>query len=232
MVEVVKFSSLWIALPFADDVFLLASSNSNLQLAFGQFAAKCEVAGAESAVIPSEETPEPTKDMLERLYLLTDLGTVWCPPGGVAGSGKGEEHLDRPFQAVAPATWTPMSDQKKLKQKTSLLLTIRNIACLQHLCDGFTFPVLETHPFVIILMKDICKYNNILISVSDSIEHLILSTNYSSKHLTQSARAHTQQTAVKVGFMVQDNSIQVRWSTFHWLIKTYTVAFAMEAFGA
>ena len=42
-------------------------------------------------------TPGQTKDMLERLYLLAGLGMFWC------GSGWGEEHLELPAQAVAPA---------------------------------------------------------------------------------------------------------------------------------
>ena len=49
-----------------------------------------------------EETPGQTKDMLERLYLSAGLGTSRCPPGGIGGSGRGEEDLDLSAQAVAP----------------------------------------------------------------------------------------------------------------------------------
>ena len=49
-----------------------------------------------------EETPGQTKDMLERLYLSAGLGTSQCPPGGIGGSGRGEEDLDLSAQAVAP----------------------------------------------------------------------------------------------------------------------------------
>ena len=46
MAEGVKFGGLGIpSLLFADDVVLLASSNTDLQLAFGWFAVECEVIG-------------------------------------------------------------------------------------------------------------------------------------------------------------------------------------------
>ena len=46
MAEGVKFSGLWIpSLLFADDVVLFDSSNSDLHLALGGFAAECEAAG-------------------------------------------------------------------------------------------------------------------------------------------------------------------------------------------
>ena len=46
VVEGVGFSDLWIpSLLFAEDVILLASSNSDLQLSLGRFAAECEAAG-------------------------------------------------------------------------------------------------------------------------------------------------------------------------------------------
>ena len=52
------------------------------------------------------------KDTLERLYLLAGLETSWCPPGGVGGSGRGEERLDLPAQTVAPVTQTQISSRK------------------------------------------------------------------------------------------------------------------------
>ena len=64
-----------------------------------------------------EETLGQIRDMLEKLYLLAGLGTFWCPPGGVGGSGQGEEHLDLPAQAVALATQTRISGRKWIEKK-------------------------------------------------------------------------------------------------------------------
>ena len=66
-----------------------------------------------------EETPGQTKDTLERLYLLAALGRSRCTPGGIGGSGWGEEHLDFPAQVVAPATWTRISSRKRTYERTS-----------------------------------------------------------------------------------------------------------------
>ena len=55
MVEGVRFGDLRIlSLLFADDVVLLASSNSDLQLSLGQFAAECEAAGMKISTSKSE----------------------------------------------------------------------------------------------------------------------------------------------------------------------------------
>ena len=53
--EGVGFGDLWIpSLLFADDVVLLASWNSDLQLSFGRFAAECEAAGMRISTSESE----------------------------------------------------------------------------------------------------------------------------------------------------------------------------------
>ena len=70
-----------------------------------------------------EETPGQNKDTLERLYLSDGLGKSWRPPGGVGGSGCGEERLDLPAQTVAPGTWTRLSGRKRNE-------TTRIIICL------------------------------------------------------------------------------------------------------
>ena len=54
-VEGVKFGGLWIgSLLFADDVVMLASSNRDLQLSLGRFAAKCEAVGMRISTSKSE----------------------------------------------------------------------------------------------------------------------------------------------------------------------------------
>ena len=60
-----------------------------------------------------DETPGKTKDTLESLYLSAGLGKSWCIPRGVGGRGPGEECLDFPAQAVAPAD---PGKQQKMKQ--------------------------------------------------------------------------------------------------------------------
>ena len=74
-----------------------------------------------------EETPGQTEDTLERLYLWAGLGTSWCPPGGVGGSGRGEERLVLPAPALAPVTPTRRSSRKRNKTKCFLLLILLDI---------------------------------------------------------------------------------------------------------
>ena len=71
--------------------------------------------GGVSGMPIREETPGQTNDTLERLYLSAGLRTSWFPPGGVDGSGRGEERLDLPAQAVAPATRSRISISNKTK---------------------------------------------------------------------------------------------------------------------
>ena len=74
--------------------------------ASGQDASWMSPWGGVSGMPIWEETLGQTKDTLERLYLLAGLGTLCCPPGGVGGSGRGEERLDPPAQFVATSIQT------------------------------------------------------------------------------------------------------------------------------
>ena len=59
-------------------------------------------------------------DFIWRFYLSPRLGTSQCPPGVDGGSGWGEECLDFPAKAVAPATWISgrkLNDNVRKKMK-------------------------------------------------------------------------------------------------------------------
>ena len=51
------------------------------------------------------------------LAFLDGLEMPRCPPGGDGGSGRGEEHLDLPAQAVAPETRTPENKMKRIMEE-------------------------------------------------------------------------------------------------------------------
>ena len=65
-----------------------------------------------------EETSRQTEDMMERLYLLTSLGTSLCPPRGVGGRSWGEQCLYFPAQAFASMN-LDLDKRQKTKMKTN-----------------------------------------------------------------------------------------------------------------
>ena len=93
VVEGVKFGGLWItSLLFADDVVLLSSSNSDLKLALGWFAAEVKAAGmrisASKSRVHGVHGSHPEKGGLTTL----GRGRVTSPSGGVQVSrGLGHE---------------------------------------------------------------------------------------------------------------------------------------------
>ena len=82
-----------------------------------------------------EDIPGQTREMLQRLYLAIWLGVSRCPPGGVEGSGRGEECLDLPPQAVDPVTqtWTQISSRKRNKTKRGQENMLHNIFALHQM---------------------------------------------------------------------------------------------------
>lgn len=59
-----------------------------------------------------EETPGPTQEQLEGLYLLADMGMPQNSPGSAGGNCSGKGLLGNPVKPVASATWTLISGMK------------------------------------------------------------------------------------------------------------------------
>ena len=127
-VEGVRFGDLRIpSLLFADDVVLLASSNSDLQLSLGRFAAECEAAGmkistskSEAMVLSRKRVDCPLQVGGESLLQVEEfkyLGVLFT------SEGKMEREIDRRIgaaSAVMRALRQSVVDKRELSQKAKL----------------------------------------------------------------------------------------------------------------
>ncbi len=123
MMEVVRFGGLRIpSLLFADDVVLLMSSNNDLQLSLGQFAAECEAAGMRISISKSETMDLSRKrvdcplwvreELLPQVEEFKYLGVLF------RSEGKMEREIDR-WTGAASAVMQMLNQSVVVKRELS-----------------------------------------------------------------------------------------------------------------